>query len=69
MSDEESSEDPGDFPPNDPTSALDRLDADIEDLAIPDESSTPLSQREIDELLEQVIAEELARLNGTRCEK
>ena len=69
MSDEESSERPEDFPSDDPTSALDRLDADVEDLVIPDESSKALSRREIDEFVEQVIGEELARLSDTECEK
>ena len=65
MRDEKTGEDPEDAPSSDPTSVLERLDADFEDLVIPDEPSAPLSRRDIDELVDQVIAEELARFIGT----
>jgi len=55
------------FPADDPTAMLERLDAGIEDLGAPDEqppSGAPLSRREIEDLVEQVLTEELARLSG-----
>jgi hypothetical protein len=67
MSHNGNDEDAEGFPPDDPTSMLERLDAGIEDLGVPDEqppSGAPLSRKEIDEVVEQVLAEELARLGG-----
>ena len=69
MRDEETGEDPEDAPSNDPTSVLERLDADFEDLVNPDEPSPPLNRREIGDLVDQAIAEELARLGGTRSKE
>lgn len=69
MRDHEIDEDLEEFPPDDPISMLERLDAEIDDLAVPDEpppSAPPLSWREIDELIEQVLSEELRRLNGAK---
>jgi len=67
MRDDGNDEDAEGFPPDDPTAMLERLDAGLEDLGAPDEqppSGAPLSKREIDELVEQVLTEELARLSG-----
>jgi hypothetical protein len=67
MRDDGNDEDAESFPPDDPTAMLERLDAGIEDLGAPDEqppSGAPLSRREIDDLVEQVLTEELARLGG-----
>ena len=69
MRDEETGEDPEDAPSSDPTSVLERLDADFEDLVNPDEPSPPLNRREIGELVDQAIAEELTRLDGTRSKE
>jgi hypothetical protein len=66
MRDDEINEDLEDFASDDLTSALERLDAGFEDFVVPDEPSSPLSRKEIDDLVEQVIAEELARLNGAK---
>jgi hypothetical protein len=54
------------IPPDDATSFLDRLDSDLDDLGAGDHPPTgpPLSRKEIDELVEQVLDEEVARLNG-----
>lgn len=69
MRDEETSEEPEDLPSNDPTSALERLDGGFEDFGVADDPSAPLSPGEIDELVDQAVAEELARLNGTRSKE
>ena len=57
------------FPPDDPTTAmLDRLDSD-EDFGVPDEpppASPAMSRREIDKLIDQVLDNELGRLNGSK---
>jgi hypothetical protein len=69
MRDDRSDEDLEGFPADDPTSTLERLDAGFEDLDVPDEpspSGSPLSQRQIDDLVDQVLGEELARLPGTK---
>jgi len=69
MRDHESDEDPEELSPDDPLAMLERLDAALEDHAVPDEplpSPPPLSWREIDELIEQVLSEELGRLNGAK---
>jgi hypothetical protein len=61
-----------DLPPDDPPSKLERLDAGFEDLGAPDEnppSSSPLSSREIDDLVDQVVTEELARLGGSKSKQ
>lgn len=54
------------IPPDDATSFLDRLDSDLDDLGAGDHPPTgpPLSRKEIDDLVEQVLDEEVARLNG-----
>jgi hypothetical protein len=65
MRDDEINEDVEGFASNDLTTALERLDA-FEDLVAPDEPSSPLNRKEIDDLVEQVIGEELARLNGAK---
>jgi len=67
MRDDGNDEDGEGFPADDPTAMLERLDAGIEDLGAPDEqppSGAPLSRREIEDLVEQVLTEELARLSG-----
>jgi len=63
-----------DIPPDDSTSFLDRLDAeaDFEDVTAPDEqplSPAPLSRQEVDDLVDQVLTEELARLSGGAVKK
>jgi len=54
------------IPPDDASSFLDRLDSDLDDLGTGDHPPTgpPLSRREIDELVDRVLDEEVARLNG-----
>jgi hypothetical protein len=54
------------IPPDDATSFLDRLDSDLDDLGTADHPPTgpPLSRKEIDDLVDQVLDEEVARLNG-----
>jgi hypothetical protein len=54
------------IPPDDATSFLDRLDSDLDDLGAGDHPPTgpPLSRKEIDDLVEQVLDEEVARLKG-----
>jgi len=54
------------IPPDDASSFLDRLDSDLDDLGAGDHPPTgpPLSRREIDELVDRVLDEEVARLNG-----
>jgi len=72
MRDDGIDEELDDLPPDDPTSVLERLDAGFEDFGAPDEqppSGAPLSRREIDELVDQVLIEELARLNGGKSKK
>jgi hypothetical protein len=69
MRDEKTGEDPEDAPSSDPTSVLERLDADFEDLVNPDEPNPPLDRREIGELVDQAIAEELTRLDGARSKE
>ena len=64
-------EDPLELPPEDPlTAMLERLDSsDDEDLGVPNElplPAPPLSRRELDALVEQVLDEELRRINGRR---
>ncbi len=67
----ESDEDPEDFPPDDPTWVLERLETDFESLG-PSEEPTPggslLSWQEIDALVDQVLGEELERLKGAKSE-
>jgi hypothetical protein len=67
MRDEGSGEDAEDFPPDDPTSVLEGLDAELEGFGAPDPdeplpSASPLSRREIDELVDRMVSEELERL-------
>jgi hypothetical protein len=54
------------IPPDDATSFLDRLDSDLDDLGAGDHPPTgpPLSRKEIDDLVDQVLDEEVARLKG-----
>ncbi len=54
------------IPPDDASSFLDRLDSDLDDLGAGDHPLTgpPLSRREIDELVDRVLDEEVARLDG-----
>jgi hypothetical protein len=54
------------IPPDDATSFLDRLDSDLDDLDAGDHPPTgpALSRKEIDDLVERVLDEEVARLNG-----
>lgn len=54
------------IPPDDATSFLDRLDSDLDDLGAGDHPPTgpPLSRKEIDDLVERVLDEEVARLKG-----
>ena len=71
MREDGSDEDLEDLSPEDPASPLERLDAGFEDLGVPDEhpspgAGSPLSRREIDELVDQVLTEELARLGGPK---
>ena len=74
MREDGSDEDLEDLPPEDPASPLERLDPGFEDLGAPDEhpspgSGSPLSRREIDELVDRVLAEELARLGSTKSKQ
>jgi hypothetical protein len=59
-----------DLSSDDPTSLLERLDAGFdEDLGAEHDqpvSDPPRSPREIDDFVDQVLTEELARLNGTK---
>lgn len=67
MSGDRSDGDAEDLPPDDATSPLERLDGDFEELGPPEEpppSAPPLSQREIDDLVNQVLTEALSRLGG-----
>jgi hypothetical protein len=59
------------IPPDDSASFLDRLDSDLDDLGGGDHPPTgpPLSRREIDELVDRVLDEEVARLNGQAPKK
>jgi hypothetical protein len=59
------------IPPDDATSFLDRLDSDLDDLGAGDHPPTgpPLSRKEIDDLVERVLDEEVARLKGQGKEK
>ena len=69
MRDDRIDEDLAEFPADDPTSPLERLDVGFEDLGAADEqppSGSPLSRREIDKLVDQVLTEELGRLNGAK---
>jgi hypothetical protein len=52
------------IPPDDASSFLDRLDSDLDDLGAGDHPPTgpPLSRREIDELVDRVLDDEVARL-------
>jgi hypothetical protein len=58
------------IPPDDATSFLDRLDSDLDDLGAGDHPPTgpPLSRKEIDDLVDQVLDEEVARLKGQKKE-
>jgi hypothetical protein len=72
MREDGSDEDPEDLPADDPASELERLDAGLEDLGAADEhpaSGSPLSRREIDEMVDQVLTEELARLGGSKSKE
>jgi hypothetical protein len=57
------------LPPDDPTTAmLERLESD-EDFGAPDEAPPPrpaLGRREVDDLVDQILDEELNRLNGRK---
>lgn len=59
------------IPPDDATSFLDRLDSDLDDLGAGDHppAGPALSRKEIDDLVEQVLDEEAARLNGQAPKK
>ncbi|MBW8874066.1 MAG: hypothetical protein JF614_03820 [Acidobacteria bacterium] len=56
------------IPPEDSAAFLDRLDSDLDDLGAGEHPPTgpPLSRREIDDLVDRVLDEEVARLNGPR---
>jgi hypothetical protein len=74
MRDDDLDENLDDVPPDDSTSFLDRLDAeaDFEDVTAPDGqplSPAPLSRREVDDLVDRVLTEELARLSGGAAKK
>jgi hypothetical protein len=74
MRDDDLDDSPDDVQPDDPTSFLDRLDAeaDFEDVTAPDEqplSPAPLSRQEVDEVVDRVLTEELARLSGGAAKK
>jgi hypothetical protein len=58
------------IPPDDATSFLDRLDSDLDDLGAGDHPPTgpPLSRKEIDDLVERVLDEEVARLGPKKKE-
>ena len=53
--------------PDDPTAFLERLDADLDDVGPGDHPPTgpPLSRREIDDLVDSAIVEEMGRLKGS----
>ncbi|HEV7507287.1 MAG TPA: hypothetical protein VGS07_20530 [Thermoanaerobaculia bacterium] len=59
------------IPPDDATSFLDRLDSDLDDLGAGDHPPTgpPLSRKEIDDLVDRVLDEEVARLKGNSPKK
>lgn len=59
------------IPPDDATSFLDRLDSDLDDLGAGDHPPTgpALSRKEIDDLVERVLDEEVERLNGKSQKK
>jgi hypothetical protein len=73
MSDDEIDDPLKGFPPNDPSALLERLDeASLEDFTVPDEPSlspAPRSRQEIDGFVDQVLTEELSRLNGGAAKK
>jgi hypothetical protein len=54
------------IPPEDPTEFLERLDADLDDLGPGDHppSGPSLSRREIDDLVDRALDEEVARISG-----
>ncbi len=54
------------IPPEDPTEFLERLDADLDDLGPGDHppSGPSLSRREIDDLVDHALDEEVARITG-----
>ncbi|MFY9826896.1 MAG: hypothetical protein WAM82_36415 [Thermoanaerobaculia bacterium] len=54
------------IPADDATSFLDRLDSELDDLGAGDHppSGPALSREEIDDLVERVLDEEVARLHG-----
>ncbi len=67
MGGSEIDEKPEDFPPDDPTWVLERLETELENLGPPEEPTpggSPLSWQEVDELVDQVLSEELKRLHG-----
>ena len=69
MRDDRSDEDTEGLTPDDPASALEDLDEGFENLDPLDEhppSAPPLSQREIDDLVNQVLTEALGRLSGEK---
>jgi hypothetical protein len=59
---------PEDLFPDDPDDFLDRLDSGYEELGLLNEApvTAPLSRREIDDVIERALAEELARLSGPK---
>ncbi|HEX9944491.1 MAG TPA: hypothetical protein VGG03_20970 [Thermoanaerobaculia bacterium] len=70
MRDDEIDDTLEDLPPDDPGSLLERLDAGFEDEDFaapggPPPSPAPMSQQEIDDVVDQVLTEELARLKTT----
>jgi hypothetical protein len=67
MTDDEIDEDREHFPPDDPTSALEQLDAGFEDAGPGGEPPAPLDRLQIDELIDQVISEELERLEQRKA--
>jgi hypothetical protein len=69
MGDDRSDEDAEELLPEEPASTLEGLDEDFENLDPLDEhppSAPPLSQREIDDVVNQVLNEALSRLGGTK---
>jgi hypothetical protein len=54
------------IPPEDPTEFLERLDADLDDLGPGDHppSGPSMSRREIDDLVDRALDEEVARITG-----
>ena len=65
-------DDTQEIPLDDSDALLDRLDAGFEELDDLDEQTPagpPLSRQEIDDLVDRTLAEELARLNGSKKEK